>query len=102
MTLDFLVLDAQSLEDRTVVVIERGREWVQQQEEEDNDRGDLRVHDRNYMAEEGMSVWKKYRVPFEKAWPVQCGIEGFCSTDLAEEYFVGVVERESGIEDDNE
>jgi hypothetical protein len=34
-----------------------------------------------------MSVWKKYRVPFEEAWTAHCAIEGFCSLEHAEPYF---------------
>lgn len=38
-------------------------------------------------------AWKKYRAPFEEAWAVQCGIEGFGGMEKADEYFVEEVER---------
>ncbi|KAJ4991288.1 hypothetical protein SVAN01_03186 [Stagonosporopsis vannaccii] len=57
------------------------------------------------VGEEGYKkvvAWRKYRVPFEQAFAVQCGIEGFCGVDLAEEYFIEELEREKTIEDGEE
>lgn len=87
ITGDFLILDQQALQDRTVVIIEKGAEWAVR--EDDGVR-------------EKTVVWKKYRVPYEKAFAVQCGIEGFCGMDLAEKYFVEEVEREAPVEDEEE
>lgn len=38
-------------------------------------------------------VWRKYRMPFEEAWVVQCAIEGFCTLEAAEPWFVEEIER---------
>ncbi|KAH6615128.1 hypothetical protein C7974DRAFT_417321 [Boeremia exigua] len=92
ITVDLLILDQQSFEDRTVIVVEKGAGWVLDGKEVE------RVPYGQDNAQR-LIVWKKYRVPFEHAFAVQCGIEGFCSTERAEEYFVEEIEREVAPED---
>jgi hypothetical protein len=90
MPVIFLILDEQSSSDRMVVVIEKGAEWVLPE-------GAATEVDRTKLT-----VWRKYRVPFEEAFSVQCGIEGFCTKEIAEEYFVEDLEREVCIEEETD
>jgi hypothetical protein len=78
----FLILDKQSIEDRKVIVVHEGAgQWFTPE----GDYADNTMQDRNDLIKK--NVWKKYRVPFEKAWTAQCAIEGFCSLEHAEPYF---------------
>jgi hypothetical protein len=91
VAVDFLVLDERSFGERTVVVVEKGAEWVTEGGEE-----------REGWVQEGdtkMVVWRKGRVPFEDAFVVQCGIEGFCGREMVERYLVEVIEREVATEE---
>ncbi|KAF2827118.1 hypothetical protein CC86DRAFT_466847 [Ophiobolus disseminans] len=95
----FLILDQQSMEDRTVIIIEKGMDWLK-------DDGTL-AHNTGEPDVATYTVWRKYRVGFEEAWTAQCGIQGFCSKEAAEPYWVEDVEREvyveeSGDEDEDE
>lgn len=94
----FLVLDEQSTEDRTVVIIQKGSEFVNADGEAKNPLPD-NEHELTKMV-----VWRKYRAPFEEAWSVQCAMEGFSGMEKAEEYFVEEVQREidEGEEDEDE
>lgn len=92
VAVDFLVLDERSFGERTVVVVEKGAEWV-------TEGGD----EREGWVQEGdtkMVVWRKGRVPFEDAFVVQCGIEGFCGREIVERYLVEVIEREVATEEE--
>jgi hypothetical protein len=77
------ILDQKSTEDRKVIIMhesmpgwftpEVNYAWPESMEETE--------------GLVGMSVWKKYRVPFEEAWTAHCAIEGCCSLEHAESYF---------------
>lgn len=87
--LDFLVLDNQSLEDRTVAVMHRKPDKMASEESHPTQPW--------LDGQEGVTevwVWNKYRPPYEEAFNVQCGIEGFCGLETAEKYFEDEVERE--------
>lgn len=89
---DFLILDERSFGERAVVVVEKGAEWVTEGGEERE--GWVQEGDRKVI------VWRKGRVPFEEAFVVQCGIEGFCGRESVERYLVEVVEREVATEEE--
>lgn len=84
----FLILDHQSFEDRSVVIIQKGAEFVNTDGEK---RHPLPDNEKDLTQ---MVVWRKYRAPFEAAWTVQCGIDGFCGMEKAEKHFVEEVQRE--------
>jgi len=91
LTAFFLVLDEQSMRDRSVVIIEKDAEWFKSDGTEATDTSGAKF-----------TVWKTYRVKFEKAWEVQCGIEGFSSKEVVEPYFVEELEREECAEEEDE
>ena len=88
----FLILDQQSTEDRKVVIIQKTKEIVTP----DGTKVSPLPPFPDKITE--MTVWTRYRAPFEDAWVVQCGIEGFCGLETAEKYFDEVIEREECLE----
>jgi len=82
----FLVLDAESFQDRSVTVIDRSPIWVDK-------NGRIDDFDEDPVYESVM--WKRHRVPFGKAW-------GFWSIlvvkpgDEGEEYLANVVREDEG------
>jgi hypothetical protein len=93
-TVLFQLLDPQSVTDRKVVIIEKGTEWIKtdgKKAESSNDPDATKY-----------TVWRKYRVPFEQAWDVQCAIVGFIAKEIVEEWFVEDVEREFYVEEEVE
>jgi len=97
MPTDFMIFDQQSTTDRTVVIIEKGADWLNEDGTKSWNPGAPGVTK--------FTVWRKYRAPFSEAQYVRAGIEGFCGLEKAEEFFVEEVERyecESGEEEEEE
>jgi hypothetical protein len=92
----FLILDKQSFEDRSVVIMKKGSEFV------DAEGKDVDLSPTNEDEVTELVAWRKYRAPFEEAWAVQCGIEGFGGMEKAEEHFVEEVERYEDDEGEGE
>jgi hypothetical protein len=92
----FMILDQQSTEDRTIITIDKGVDWFTPEGEVSEDgpsgRDDLTK----------MTVWRKYRCPFDKTFGVQCALECFGPPEPAEPYFVEVVEKEAYVDSDSE
>ncbi|KAF2028475.1 hypothetical protein EK21DRAFT_113813 [Setomelanomma holmii] len=78
-----LILDQQWTQDRKVIVMhESTAAWFTQDGEwawpESTDETKDLVR---------RNVWKKYRVPFEEAFTVQCAVQGFCGLESADPCF---------------
>lgn len=87
MTVDFLILDKQSTKDRKVVIMAKSME-------SETSEGQ-RAHPNPTGSDDLIryNVWKRYRVPFEEAFTIQCAFEGFSNPEPAEKYFEEVVEK---------
>ncbi|RAR14548.1 hypothetical protein DDE83_002122 [Stemphylium lycopersici] len=86
----FLILDQQSIQDRSVIIMNKGP----LEETPEGDKDPFTTLDIDYEVLAKMNAWWKYRVPFEDAWAILCGFMGFCTPEFSVQYFIEVVEKE--------